>query len=125
MNRAELAAILARINGGALGGTSSSFSDVPSDAWYALAVTWGSQSGIIQGDNGRFLPGQNITRQDIAVMIYRYVVNVAKIQLPVTDPAVIFADSGGSQTMPESCCPPCSSGILSARETTGLRLRKM
>jgi len=92
LNRAELAAILARIDGGVLSGSNNGFSDVPADAWYALAVSWGSNSGIIQGENGRFLPGQNITRQDMAVMIYRYVVNVAKIQFPETNPAVTFAD---------------------------------
>ncbi len=116
MNRAELAAILARINGGTLGGTAGTFSDVPSDAWYALAVAWGSQSGIIQGDNGRFLPGQNITREDIAVMIYRYVVNVAKISLPTTNPAVTFADNGEiSEYAREAVAAMQQAGILSGR----------
>lgn len=48
------------------------FSDVPSDAWYAPFVNLASEYGIVTGrDNGTFGVGDNITRQDMAVMLYR------------------------------------------------------
>jgi hypothetical protein len=49
----------------------NSFSDVPSSAYYAQAVTTAQTLGIISGSNGRFLPEQPLTRQDAMVMLYR------------------------------------------------------
>ena len=33
---------------------------------------WASDNGIVKGSNGKFNPNTNITRQDIATMMYRY-----------------------------------------------------
>lgn len=51
----------------------SSFTDVKSGAWYADAVSWATQKGIVSGyGNGRFGPNNNITREQLAVMLWRY-----------------------------------------------------
>lgn len=48
------------------------FSDVEQDAWYNPYVTTCFENGVITGmGNNIFGVGENITRQDIAVMIYR------------------------------------------------------
>lgn len=48
------------------------FSDVSSDAWYAPFVNIANKYGIVTGrDDGTFGIGDNITRQDMAVMLYR------------------------------------------------------
>jgi len=50
----------------------SGFSDVDKSAWYNSYVDRGYEIGIINGyENGKFGIGDNITRQDMAVMCYR------------------------------------------------------
>lgn len=49
-----------------------SFEDVVSNSWYVPYVQIASSKGIIKGtDNGNFGVGNNITREDMAVMCYR------------------------------------------------------
>jgi hypothetical protein len=49
------------------------FSDVPSGAWYEEAAAWAAVKGIAGGvGSGRFDPGTEITREQLAVMLYRY-----------------------------------------------------
>lgn len=51
----------------------SGFGDVQSDAWYSEAVTWVSERGIVSGyDNGQFGPDDDITREQLAVILWRY-----------------------------------------------------
>lgn len=53
--------------------TISSFMDVPSDAYYAKAVAWAEQNGIVDGIGGnQFAPNQDITREQLAAILYRY-----------------------------------------------------
>ena len=49
------------------------FSDVGTDAYYAEAVRWAAALGIVTGySDGRFGAGDPITRQQMAVMLYRF-----------------------------------------------------
>lgn len=51
----------------------SGFTDVNSNAWYAKSVYWAKEKGITGGKpDGTFGVGQNISRQDLAVMLYTY-----------------------------------------------------
>ena len=52
----------------------SKFKDVKdSKKWYYKAVLWASENGIVSGyDNGNFGPNDNITREQLAVMLYKY-----------------------------------------------------
>ncbi|WP_305117129.1 S-layer homology domain-containing protein [Acutalibacter muris] len=48
------------------------FSDVTT-GWYADAVNWAAAEGIVAGiGGGKFAPDRPITRQDLAVMLWRY-----------------------------------------------------
>lgn len=47
------------------------FSDVRPDAYYADAVLAAKKLGIVTGENGRFYPDRNITRQDAIVLLER------------------------------------------------------
>lgn len=50
------------------------FNDVPADAWYAKAVSWAAACGIVSGyGNETFGPDDHITREQLAVMLWRYV----------------------------------------------------
>ena len=51
----------------------NAFSDLTQD-WYKSAVTWAAGAGIVNGiGGGRFAPGDDITRQDAAAIIARYI----------------------------------------------------
>ncbi len=68
------------------------FSDISEDDWYYEYVNKAYHSGLIKGINDSiFGAGSNISRQDIAVIIYRAVV-LAGYELPSTD-TVQFADA--------------------------------
>jgi hypothetical protein len=57
----------------------SDVSDVSGDAWYANAVKWAADNGIIDGDN--FKPKDNIARQDFAVILYLFQQVTGKIPM--------------------------------------------
>lgn len=49
------------------------FSDVASGAYYADAVTWASNAGIVNGTSGTtFSPNDLVTREQFAAMLYRH-----------------------------------------------------
>lgn len=71
-SRAQIVTILWRLSGepSALTGA---FTDVPAGQYYSTAVAWASREGIVTGvGNNRFEPNTNITREQLAVMLYRY-----------------------------------------------------
>lgn len=50
-----------------------SFTDVTSRDYYAPYVEWAAESGIVSGvGGGRFGPGNSITREQMAIMLYKY-----------------------------------------------------
>lgn len=72
-NRAMLAQILYRMAGTPRVIAKCPFEDVPADAWYHDAVTWAALNGIVKGvSNTRFAPYEEISREQLAVMLYRY-----------------------------------------------------
>lgn len=48
------------------------FSDVDGGAWYGEAVRWAASQGIVDGYGGMFRPNDPITREELAVMLWRY-----------------------------------------------------
>lgn len=72
MNRSMLVQVLYALEGKpAVSG--SSFADVASDAWYADAVAWAAQTGIVTGlSDTTFGPDQVLTREQLATILYRY-----------------------------------------------------
>ncbi|MHC0037887.1 S-layer homology domain-containing protein [Pseudoneobacillus sp. C159] len=52
-------------------GVSETFTDVKESDWYAPYVAIANSHGIIKGSNGKFLPKNDITREQMALMIYR------------------------------------------------------
>lgn len=75
ITRAEFVTILARMSGDNLSGytaTPSSFTDVTSSDWYFAMVQWAYENGAASGYDGKFNPNAVITREQMAVMLYRY-----------------------------------------------------
>ncbi|MBQ5994276.1 MAG: S-layer homology domain-containing protein [Clostridia bacterium] len=76
IRRQDFVLILARIAGADLSkyNTASKFRDVPKGAYYAAAVNWAVQKGIVSGyQNGRFGVGDAITREQVATILYKYI----------------------------------------------------
>ena len=76
LKRQDFVMILARIAGAdldAYANKTSKFSDVKKGAYYYSAVNWAVENGIIGGySNGKFGVGDNITREQVATILYRY-----------------------------------------------------
>lgn len=73
ITRGMLVKVLHNLEGNPQQGESVSFSDVAPDAWFTESVQWAVDNGIVKGfSDHRFAPGQQITREEIAVMLYRY-----------------------------------------------------
>ena len=73
MTRAMLVAVLYRMEGkpGVTGTTA--FTDVAAGAYYADAVTWAANNGIVYGMSDKtFSPKTNLTREQMAAMMRRY-----------------------------------------------------
>ena len=51
----------------------NTFSDVKAGAWYFDAVSWAAANGVVDGvGNNKFDPDGNITREQMATILYRY-----------------------------------------------------
>ncbi|MEG1497160.1 MAG: leucine-rich repeat protein, partial [Clostridiales bacterium] len=74
IKRCEFAKILATASGEDLDQYKgkTSFADVPANEWYAQYVEWAFKKGIVKGKGAGFSPDENISRQEMAVMIKRY-----------------------------------------------------
>ena len=74
MTRAMFVTVLSRLDGAGLSSyAGNDFADVAVGSWYAAPVQWASQNGIVTGiGNRRFDPDANVTREQMAVIMYRY-----------------------------------------------------
>lgn len=72
LSRAQLCQILYNMEGRPAVTGSGSFSDLADGAWYTDAVTWAASQGIVDGyGGGLFGPDDNITREQLASILYR------------------------------------------------------
>lgn len=71
MSRAMLVTVLHRLESKP-NGSLYSFADVPADSYYAEATAWAVGLGITNGDGGVFNGDGNISREQLATMLYRY-----------------------------------------------------
>ncbi len=88
MNRAMLVTVLHRLEDKKALGTDVVFEDVVKDSYYKEAVSWAVSKDIVKGDNGKFKPKDEITREQIATILYRYM-NGERVS---TDKLSTFAD---------------------------------
>lgn len=73
MSRGMLATVLCNLERGDGSSLSNSFSDVADDAWYADAIAWAAENGVINGyGDGSVGPDDLITREQMAAMLYNY-----------------------------------------------------
>ncbi len=72
--RAQIVTVLYRMEGEPAVSSSASFKDVSAGGqYYSAAVAWASRNDIVNGyEDGRFGPNDNVTREQIATILYRY-----------------------------------------------------
>ncbi|OUQ82115.1 hypothetical protein B5E42_10390 [Flavonifractor sp. An10] len=72
LTRAMMAQVLYNLAGGTPA-AAAGFPDVSPTAWYADAVNWAAANGYVTGyDNGLFGPEDDLTREQMAAILYRY-----------------------------------------------------
>lgn len=71
--RAQATKVLFAISDAEAPAFTDRFSDVSVDCWFAPSVLWAAENDVVKGyDDGRFGPEDNITRQDMVVLLYRF-----------------------------------------------------
>ena len=72
MTRGSFVTVLGRFDGISPTKTETKFSDVSKSAYYSGYVKWASDNGIVNGFDGKFMPTDNVTREQICKMIVQY-----------------------------------------------------
>ena len=92
LTRAMFVQILYNLEGQPSAGISN-FTDVANSAWYADAISWAADNTIVSGvGDNLFAPNDEITREQMAVMLYNYCV-FKGIEVPNTRTVGAFADA--------------------------------
>ena len=72
LSRSMIATILWRLEGSP-DGNPTRFTDVPNGQWYTEAVNWAAANDLVNGyGNSTFGPEDDITREQMAAILYRY-----------------------------------------------------
>ena len=73
MTRAMVVTVLYRLEGKPHVYGGARFTDAVRGSWYADAVAWASENGIVKGTSDTtFSPKQDVTREQLAAILYRY-----------------------------------------------------
>jgi len=91
MTRAMMVTTLFRLEDG-VKDEDHNFIDVTDGLWYSDAVAWAFETGITEGDNGKFDPNREMTREEMVTMLYRYA-KIVGIDTETTDKLTDFEDA--------------------------------
>ena len=71
------------------------FSDVENTSWYADAVMWAYENGVTTGTSATtFSPNAPVTREQVAVFLYRYMKNYKKADMMKGADLSVYPDAG-------------------------------
>jgi len=122
LDRAMIVAILYRYEGepGAdpqPGTRDSQFTDIVEGSWYYDAVIWAAENKIVMGyGDNRFGPMDNITRQDLALIIMRYA-DLKQLEIQPEKTYQGFSDDEQIATYARSAVIRCyEAGIINGKE---------
>ncbi len=123
MTRGMAATILYSLEGSPAVSGKSPFSDVADGQWYAKAVTWAEENGIVGGiDSENCAPEAGVTREQLAAILYRYA-QYKKYSVSVGEDTNILSYDDAEQI--SSYAVPaiqwaCGSGLMTGRTQTAL-----
>jgi len=93
LTRAMVVQILYAIEGWPSSG-SNAFSDVPDGEWYTNAVNWAASNSIVAGmGDGTFAPNADVTREQLATILYGYA-KYKNADTALSGDVAKFADQG-------------------------------
>lgn len=99
LSRAQFATILYRMDNSPEVEYQSIFPDVQNGFFYSIPVTWANQKKIVSGYmNGNFGPADYLTREDIAVMMFRYAKNYKQFDVSASNDLSGFPDKDSVST---------------------------
>mgnify|MGYP002524274004 CR=1 FL=1 len=119
--RAMLVTILHRMAGSPDADAAHSFSDLSRGAWYESAVAWAAENGIVDGVGAsRFAPNAGITREQLAVILYRYAQHCG-LDVSASEDLSGYADASSVSPWARSAMAwAVNAGLISGRSTSAL-----
>ncbi len=123
VTRAQLAAILWRLEGSPATTGGESFLDVAEGAWYTEAIRWAKSEEVVSGyDDEHFGPNDAITREQMVALLYRYAQHKG-LDVSIGEDALHFDDT---QRISAYAVPAMQwavgRGIVSGMEQDGSKL---
>ena len=102
LNRAQAAQLFYNLEGKPTVTGDSTFTDVTSGHWAVDAITWAAQNDIVAGiGGGLYDPDSNVTREQFAVMLYKYA-RFKGYDLTATGDLTQFPDAGAISSWAET-----------------------
>jgi len=93
-SRAMIVTTLYRLEGSPAVTGKNTYKDVKDGVWYTDAIIWATENGIVNGyGDGLFGPANDVTREQIATMLYRYAEYVGLNMAPKADLSA-YTDAG-------------------------------
>ena len=115
--RAMVVTILHRLQGSPEPKGENSFVDVKDEQWYTDAVLWATEEGLVNGyGGGRFGPNDQVTREQIGVMLHNYAKYVDITPKYGWDTPMRYPDSASIASWARQGAMYCQiTGIISGR----------
>ncbi len=124
VTRGMFVTILARMAGvdtsdAANKAATTKFSDVAAGKYYAAAIKWANENGIVSGTSDTtFSPNKSITRQDLAVMVVNFA-NFMNINLVAKEAEITFTDASSIAKYAKAAVKTCQMADIINGHTTG------
>ncbi len=120
MSRGMFVTVLSRMSGENISGYPNRFTDVPNSQYYAQPCGWGSATGIVEGASPTtFEPNANVTREQIAALLYRYALKYELTQAVTGTSLGGFTDASAvSEYAVEAMSWAIANGIIEGRTDT-------
>ena len=123
LTRGMIVTILYRLDGEPTVNSTSTFSDVTdSSKYYYDAVVWAAENGIVTGygSTGMFKPNQSASRQELALILYRYAGEYKGLDVSTTGSLDSFPDASSVSSWAEEAVEwAVGEGIIQGVSSSG------
>lgn len=117
MQRGMMTTVLHRLAGKPEVGYAAVFTDIPDGEWYTQGTIWAAGVGVVSGmGDGSFAPRQNVTRQQIAVMLYNYAEKTGRTVNAAGDLSVFWDHAAVASWSQDAMSWAVGAGILNGSD---------
>lgn len=121
MSRAMLVTVLFRMAKPEITKKAHSFTDVYDNEWYSDAINWAAKEGIVSGvSDSRFEPLSPVTREQMALIIYRFAKTEGYDVTQKTDISVFYDSRDISSWAVDALSWANKTGLIKGVSETGL-----